>query len=238
MATVASVMADLKKKGTEKGRAMYARHGMAPELVLGVSVADLKLIAKSIKGEQALACGLYETGIMDAMYLAGKVAHGSQLTKAQLDQWAAGASRLQMISEYTVPWMAVENAHGREMALKWIQSKNESVATSGWCTYSGILATTGDAELDLAEIESLLEKIVKSIGKAPNRVRHTMNNFVIAVGVYVRPLAKKAIATARAIGTVSVDMGDTACQVPDAVAAIQKAEAAGRAGKKRKSIRC
>jgi hypothetical protein len=41
-------MADLKKKGSEKMRKMYARHGMATERVFGVSVADLKIIAKTI----------------------------------------------------------------------------------------------------------------------------------------------------------------------------------------------
>jgi 3-methyladenine DNA glycosylase AlkD len=238
MPTIASVMADLKKKGTEKGRNMYARHGMPAEQVFGVSIADLKGIAKGIAGEQALACDLYETGMMDAMYLAGLVADGSQMTKTQLDKWATGASNLQMISEYTVPWVAVENPNGRDMALKWIKAKEERVAASGWCTYSGILATTEDADLDLKEIEDLLNKVVKEIGGAPNRVRHAMNNFVIAVGVSVKPLSKKAMAAAQAIGAVSVNMGGTACKVPLATAEIKKAEAAGKVGKKRKTIRC
>ena len=62
MPTVASVMAELKKKGTEKGRILYARHGMPGEHVWGVSVADIKVIAKAIKGEQALACALIRYG--------------------------------------------------------------------------------------------------------------------------------------------------------------------------------
>ena len=103
MPTVASVMAELKKKGTEKGRILYARHGMPGEHVLGVSVADIKVIAKAIKGEQALACALYDTGKMEAMYLAGLVANGSLMTKAQLNSRAAGASNFQMIAEYAVP---------------------------------------------------------------------------------------------------------------------------------------
>jgi len=231
-------VAELKKKGTEKGRAMYARHGMPAERVIGVSVADLKVIAKAIKGQQDVAYELYDTGFMDAMYLAGMVADGSQMTKAQLDKWAAGAADMQMIAEYTVPWVTVENPNGREMAMKWIKSKEERVATAGWCTYSGLVATKPDAELDLQEIEDLLDKIAKGIHSAQNRVRHTMNNFVIATGVYVKPLTKKALAAAKAIGPVSVDMGGTACKVPLATGDIQKAEAAGKIGKKKKTIRC
>src|SRR5580658_3133937 len=134
MPTVTSVMADLKSKGKENTRKIYARHGMAAERVFGVSVADLKLIAKSIKGQQVLACELYATGMMDAMYLAGMVADGSKLTRGQLNAWVEGASELQMISEYTVPWVTVENPHGRTLALEWIKSKEEHIAASGWAT--------------------------------------------------------------------------------------------------------
>jgi 3-methyladenine DNA glycosylase AlkD len=231
-------MGELKKKGTEKTRKTYARHGMATDKMFGVSVADLKVIAKTIKGQQALACELYETGNMDAMYLAGMVADGSQMTQQQLNAWAGGAANLRMIAEYTVPWVTVENAHGRELAKQWIKSKKEHVASSGWCTYSGLLATKPDEELDLAEIENLLGVVVKGIRSEQNRVRYTMNGFVIAVGAYVKPLLKQAKATAKQIGPVSVDVGDTACTVPLATAYIEKIEAAGRVGKKRKTIRC
>jgi len=238
MPTVASIMAELKKKGTEKTRKIYARHGMATDNLFGVSVAELKVIAKTIKGQQALACELYETGNLDAMYLAGMVADGSQMTQKQLHAWAEGAANLQMIAEYTVPWVTVENTHARDLALHWIKSKKEHVASSGWCTYSGLLATKADGALDLAEIENLLGTVVKGISSAQNRVRYTMNGFVIAVGTYVKPLLKQAKASAQKIGAVSVDVGDTACNVPLATAYIEKIEASGRVGQKRKTIRC
>jgi 3-methyladenine DNA glycosylase AlkD len=238
MASVTSIMAELKKKGSERTRKTYARHGMPADRTFGVSIADLKVIAKMIKGQQALACELYETGNVDAMYLAGLVADGSQMTKKQLNAWAEGAAGLTMISEYTVPWVAVENPDARDLAIQWIKSKKEHVASSGWCTYTGLVATKADEALDLAEIEDLLKTVVKEIGSAQNRVRYTMNGFVIAVGTYVKPLLKQAKASARQMGAVSVDMGDTACNVPLATAHIEKIEAAGRVGQKRKTIRC
>lgn len=238
MATVSTIMAELKAKGKESTRKIYARHGMAPERVFGVSVADLKLIAKTIKGQQALAAELYETGNMDAMYLAGMVLDGAQVERKRLSAWAESAVGLQMIGEYTIAWLAVEHPQGRALAMEWIGSKKEHIASSGWCTYSGLLATKPDAELDLKEIEGLLGAIVKQIDGAPNRVRYTMNNFVIAAGTYVKPLAKLAKDTAKKIGDVSVDVGETACKVPVASEYIAKAEAAGKFGVKKKTIRC
>jgi 3-methyladenine DNA glycosylase AlkD len=238
MPTVASIMAELKKKGKEQTRKIYARHGMATDNMYGVSVTDLKAIAKTIKGQQELACELYATGNMDAMYLAGLVADGSKMTEEQLNAWAEGAANLQMIAEYTVPWVTVENPHARELALQWMKSKKERVAAAGWCTYSGLLATKPDNSLDLAEIDKFLGVVAKEIKNAQNRVRYTMNGFVISVGGYIKPLSKQAKATARQIGNVSVNMGETACSVPVASAYIEKMEAAGRVGKKRKTIRC
>ena len=236
MKTLSKVLAALKKNGTEQTRKTFARHG-APGDMYGVKVADLKVIAKQIKGNQQLACQLYESHNPDAQYLAGMVADGAQMTTNQLQAWATNAS-WSMVAEYSVPGVACENSATRSLAIKWIKSKQESIASSGWCTYAGLVAILPDKELDTKEIKSLLDQIIENIDSAPNRVRYTMNGFVIAVGCYVKPLLKQAKATAKAIGTVSVEMGETACKVPLAVETIKKVETAGRLGKKRKTIKC
>src|ERR1035441_9237949 len=87
MPTLATVLKELKSRASEKTRATYIRHGAPADRTLGVSVAEMKLIAKTIKKQQALACEIYSTGIFDAMYLAGMVADGAQLSKEQLQAW-------------------------------------------------------------------------------------------------------------------------------------------------------
>lgn len=236
MNTVKQVMAELKSKGNARNLATMQRLG-APRDMFGVTAADLKLIARRIKGQQELACELYETGNGDAMYLAGLVADGSLMTKKQLQSWVK-AAHWQWLSEYTVAWVASESPHARDLAMKWIDSKQESIASSGWNTYAGIIASRPDEELNLPEIKELLKRITNGIDLAPNRVRYTMNGFVIAVGSYVKPLLKQANAAAKKLGTVSVDMGGTACKVPNATQYIQKVETAGRVGKKRKTSKC
>jgi 3-methyladenine DNA glycosylase AlkD len=238
MPTLKSVMAELKSNGSEEYRLTYARHGMDPARLYGVSIADLKIIAKTLKKQQALALELYASGIMDAMYLAGMVADGAQMSAADLDRWAKEADGLQMISEYTVPWVTVEHPESAKLAVKWMDATRAAVASSGWCSYSGLVTVKPDEALDLKEIEKLLGRVEKEVHTAQNRVRMTMNSFVIAVGSYVLPLGDRAKATARKIGNVSVDVGDTACKVPVALEYITKAEAAGKAGKKKQTIRC
>jgi 3-methyladenine DNA glycosylase AlkD len=238
MATLKSVMAQLKAKGTEKTKAIYVRHGSPAGRTLGVSTADMKTIAASIKKEQALALELYDTGVLEAMYVAGLVASGAEMTRAQLNRWADGAAGMPMIYDYTVAWVALESADPRALAMEWIASKKEHVAAAGWRTYAGIVTVTPDDKLDLKEIEGLLKKVAEGIHRAPNGVRQPMNHFVISVGGYVAPLSKKAVAAAKEIGEVEVDMGDTACKIPLAADYIAKMLARGKAGVKRKTIRC
>jgi 3-methyladenine DNA glycosylase AlkD len=238
MPTATSILSELKKKGSAQTRKIYARHGMNTENMYGVSMAELKVFTKRIKGQQALACELYETGNFDAMYLAGLVADGAQLSVKQLDDWAHRAEGMRMISEYTIPWVATDNPLAREMALKWIASKEEHIASSGWRTYAVLLSKEPDENLDFAEIQELLNRVVKEIKSAPNRLRYNMNSFVISVGSYVKPLLKPAKDAARKIGAVSVDVGETDCKVPLATAYIEKVEAAGRVGRKVKTLRC
>lgn len=237
MQTLGEVMLELERLGTEQTRRTFARHGAPVDQMFGVKVGDLKTILKKIKGRQELALELYDTGNTDAMYLAGLVANGALMTKKQLESWARRAS-WSMISEYTVPWVASESPLAAELAQKWIDAKQPSVVSSGWMTWSAIVATRPDEELDLKALQKLLDRVTLQIHDSNNRVRSAMNGFVISVGGYVLPLQKKAREAAKKIGKVEVDVGDTACKVPLALEYIDKIIARGIAGKKRKTVKC
>lgn len=233
--TAKEIVAELKKVGTEQTRKTWLRHG-AKEPCLGVKVEDMKKIQKRVKMDYQLALDLYDTGIADVMYLAGLIADDAKMTKKDLEKWVKGATWV-MISEFTVPWVAAASPHGHDMALKWMASKNEPIAAAGWQTYSSLIATKEDAELDLAEIKSLLGRVAKTIHEQPNRVKYVMNSFIIAVGCFVKPLHKLALDTGNQIGKVSVDLvGD--CKIPYAPDHIKKFAARSAIGKKRKSPKC
>ncbi len=234
--TCDEVMAELEKLGTAQTKKTYLRHG-AREPFFGVKIGDMKAIQKRIKTDHALALALYDTGNSDAMYFAGLIAEPPKMTKAALQKWVKSATWY-MLSEFTTAWVAAESRFGFELAAEWIDSPKEAVAAAGWSTYSGLVALTPDESLDLKLLEKLLDRVKAKIATASNRVRYTMNGFVIAVGGYVAPLTSKAKAIAKAIGTVHVEMGDTACKVPEAVGYIAKMEAMGKIGVKRKTVRC
>src|SRR5437016_6639063 len=153
--TTDEVVKELKTKGSESIKKVLVKHG-AKEPFFGVKVEDLKKIQKRIKKDHALALALYDTGISDAMYLAGLIADDAKKTKKDMQRWADGAYWY-MLSEYTVPWVAAGSEHGWDMALEWIDSKKESIAAAGWATLSSLVATKDDSELDIAELKKLLQ---------------------------------------------------------------------------------
>ncbi len=230
--TLQETMSLLQSLGSNSYKSVMIKHG-ATEPFFGVKIEELKKIQKKEKGNQELALELYDTGNSDAMYLAGLIADGSKMTEKQLQQWAEKAP-WHMISEYTVPWVTSENAKGLELALNWIEDPRESVASTGWSTLAGI-ASLQNVDIDL--YRKLLARVTGEIHQAPNRVRFTMNAFLINVGSYVPELHKEAIQVAEKIGTVIVNMGDTACKVPSAGNYIRKTVEKGQF-KKKKTIKC
>ena len=200
-------------------------------------MADLKIVLKHTKKNHLLSLQLYDTGNSDAMYLAGLMADETKISEAQLQNWVEKAY-WSYLNEFAVPWVASETKFGFELGRKWINSEKENIAAAGWSTLSSYAAVNKDEDLDIHSYSQLLEKIAAEIHDAPNRVKQTMNAFVIAIGTYIKELTEKSLNIAEKIGKVSVDMHGTACKVPFAVEYIQKNLQTGRVGKKRKTARC
>ncbi len=234
--TAKAILEQLKPLGLDSYKKVLLNHGIK-EPIFGVKIEELKKFQKRIKKDYQLALDLYDTGVYDAMYLAGLIADDHKMTKKDLRHWAETANN-SGISEYTVPWVAAESLHGHELALEWIESKKEDIASSGWATLRGLVAIKDDAELDLAELKQLLQRVQQTIHQQPNRVRYAMNDFVISVGSYVKALTVTALQTAAKMGTVMVDMSGTACKVPSAAEYIQKVQKRGAIGRKRKTVKC
>jgi 3-methyladenine DNA glycosylase AlkD len=233
--TAQDLVEELRGLGSASIKKVLMNHG-AREPFFGVKVGDLKPIQKRIKMNYELSLDLYDTGISDAMYLAGLIADDAKMTKKDLNKWVKGAYWY-MISEYTVPWVASGSKHGHEIAREWIDQKAESTASAGWCTWSSMLSVKPDAEFDEDEIKRLLKRVETTIHGEQNRVRYSMNGFVIAVGTYFPALKDQAVATAKKVGVVSVNLGDTACKVPDAIESMEKVFARGPV-KKKKTPKC
>src|SRR5881296_914947 len=136
--TAAEVVKQLRPLGKDTYKKVLLNHGV-PEPFFGVKIEDLKKIQKRAKKDYRLALDLYDTGIYDAMYLAGLIADDHKMTKDDLRGWAAKAN-CRALRSFTVPWVASESLHGRELALEWIASDKETLGATGWATISSLVS--------------------------------------------------------------------------------------------------
>ena len=233
--TLNEALTELESYGSEQTRKVLKRHG-AKDPFFGVRIEYLRKIQKKIGKDHKLALELFETGNTDAMQLAGYICEPDKLSKDDLQCWAE-KSYWYLLSEYTVPSVAAETGFGLAAAIDWIKSDKENIASTGWATLATIIAKGKYSDLNIKILEELLAFIPGKIHQSPNRVRYTMNNFIIAAGGCLPELNQLSKEAAVKTGKVHVDMGGTSCKVPDALKYIEKTasrfnkRAATKAGK-------
>jgi len=225
--TLKQTLAALEKAGTAQNRKVYARHGVGEDQY-GVSYADLGKLKKAIGTDHALALELWATGNHDARILACMVADASALGARELDAMARELDNYVIADAFAV--LAARSPHAERRFAAWRGRKHEWTAAAAWnvlCHLAGDAADRPDAFF----LEPLAS-IAADIHGRPNRVRHSMNQALIAVGVRNDALHRAALDVAARIGRVEVDHGATGCTTPDARAYMEKT-LAHRAKKKR-----
>ncbi len=215
--TLDDVMGQLEKAGSAQTRKTYGRHGITSPM-FGVSYAVLGKLVKTIKVDQALAERLWATGNHDARILATMIAEPPTIGRKQLDAWANVADNY-VLSD-AIGRLVAKTPAARATAEAWAKSDGEHIGQCGW-TVLAVLAG-GDEAVSEADCLTLLGRIEREIKTAKNRVRHSMNSVLIAIGGRSVKLRTAALAAHQRIGKVEVDHGDTACVTPNAEAYIAR----------------
>ena len=77
----------LKRHATKSTRDGMARYGLPSDNALGVSVADIRLLAKRLGRNHELAAALWDTGVYEARMLTAFVDEPRKVTRTQMDRW-------------------------------------------------------------------------------------------------------------------------------------------------------
>ncbi len=87
MATLGDVIGRLKNRAKPDQLAGMARYGMAVEQRPGVSIPDLRKLAKELGRDHELALELWKTGIAEARILAAMIDDPGKVTDKQMEDW-------------------------------------------------------------------------------------------------------------------------------------------------------
>ena len=125
---------------------------------------------------------------------------------------------------YAVAPTLAKSEIAQKIADEWITNKKELYQSADWTCYCRILKNKNNTDkISKEKIKQYLYNIELNIHESANRVRYSMNNFIIAVGTFYEPLEKQALEVAKNIGEIYVDMGEISCKISLATTYIQKA---------------
>jgi len=87
--TLEYVIDEIKRRGSPKAVAGMARFGIQTGTALGVSIPQLRDLAKRVGTNHELAQKLWKTGIHEARILASMIDDPTKVSEAQMEEWAA-----------------------------------------------------------------------------------------------------------------------------------------------------
>lgn len=130
-ASVAEVLAWLKKRGTQKNRLGMARYGLPSTNTFGVSMATMQPEAKRIGVNHALAKALWETGWYEARIMCAFLGDPSQVTPALMDAWCSDFDNWGTTD--TICFKLFDRSpHAWKMIPKWVKQKGEFQKRAGF----------------------------------------------------------------------------------------------------------
>ena len=231
--TFNEVMKQLESLGTEQTRKIYTNHGADLEMY-GVSIADLKKVLKPIKKDKDLGKKLLFSGNTDAIYLSKWIVDVDELTISDLESILDSTDYYMIIDNVIASIAARKRDVAWDIVHKWIDHKNPRYRQSAYGVLSLILSNYDDELIDRDYIKNRLDHVSRVIHDEANRVRYSMNSFLISAGGYLSEYTDYAIELGKSIGKVHVSMGKTSCKVPFAPDYIPKMISRGSPAKKRK----
>lgn len=192
--TVDEVLKQLKSLGDEKTRAQNAKSG-AGDNQFGVKRRDLRALANKLKTNHELALSLWNTGNIDAQFLATLLMEVGRLSADELDR---------LVSSVTFAWVAdwlhsyVVKQHPDKESLrnKWMTSAEPWAARAGWQLTAGRVAKSPEG-LDLV---ALLDRIESEMATADPLVQWTMNTCLAEIGIHFPKHRQRALAIGEKLG--------------------------------------
>ena len=194
---VDGILARLRSMADPKLLKQEKRLGIDVSQGLGISIWDLRKVAKELGKDQALAEALWQTGIREARLLAGYVADPEMISEPTIEEWAADFNSWDIVDQVAdVIWLS---PYGVKKAAEWSRRPEEFVKRAGFVIMAGLAVEKGTTDNVL---ENFLPIIAREATDKRNFVKKALNWALRNIGKRNIALNKKAIRTAKQIAEI------------------------------------
>jgi 3-methyladenine DNA glycosylase AlkD len=182
----------------------------------GLTMKELRDLAKSIGTDHDLAIELFTTNIYDAMMLATLIASPPLCSPTLLHSWALYASST-MVVDQGLSALILNSIHRHEIVSTWTLHPHEDIRYAGYSFLSSYFRMEKLELLDISLGSALLSKIEQTILQEPSTIQNAMNNAVVMAGLHVPALFEQAKHTAEVIGYIMPLIAKNSCNIQSAL---------------------
>lgn len=193
------VLDQLQALANPEAVAGLARFGIKPGTVYGISVPDLRKLARQIGPDHDLAQHLWATGVHEARILAGMIDQPALVSEEQMDQWAEDFDSWDVCDQCCLNLFA-QTEFAFPKAIEWSARPEEFVKRAGFALMA-VLAVHDKTAPD-EQLARFLPIIKREAADPRNFVKKAVNWALRQIGKRNTALNRLAIETAQEIQAV------------------------------------
>lgn len=175
--TVQEILSKLEAMRDEKVRVQNTKRG-AHENQFGVKLGDIRKIAAAIGTDHKLAKALWETGNIDARFVAALIINPKELSVVELDSMVKSET-FTWIADWLSAYVIKEHPQKEELRQQWMQSADAMAARAGWSLTAGRVTRQSEG----IDIPALLDRIENEMPTAAPETQWTMNTTLAQIGI-------------------------------------------------------
>ena len=173
-----------------------ARYGITPEKTYGVSIPNLRKIAKETGRGQDLSLKLWECNTRETRILAGMIGDPVKVTLEQMESWVREFTYWEICDQCCMN-LFEKTVFAYRQAEQWSMNEEEFIKRAGFVLMARLAVS--DKKADDNHFENFLPLIKREAADGRNFVKKSVNWALRQIGKRNLNLNKKAILTAKEI---------------------------------------
>jgi 3-methyladenine DNA glycosylase AlkD len=193
MEKVEEIIKKLKKLSNPRNVEGMARFGIRPDKALGISIPNLRKLAKEIDKNHRLALQLWKSEIHEARILAGMIDEVDKITEKQMDSWIKGFDSWDVCDQVCAN-LFDKTPFAFKKAIEWTKRKKEFEKRAGFALMACL--AWHDKEAGDNKFIKFFPAIKRESIDERNYVKKAVNWALRQIGKRNRNLNKEAIKVA------------------------------------------
>ena len=190
---ILSRIKSLAKPGNREG---MARFGIRVDNAFGVSIYELRKLAKELGTDHELALGLWETGNHEARILAGMIDNPALVTETQMESWVRDFNSWDMCDQVCSN-LFDRTKYANKKTIEWTKREEEFVKRGGFVLMAAL--SVHDKNAPDSKFEKFFPIIERNATDERNFVKKAVNWALRQIGKRNAHLNKKAVDVAERI---------------------------------------